>query len=337
MSTQRLDAPPSTVSPIDPARPWSKLRDKVDVISLGLLAALLVEIVCFSILSPYFFDGTNLANIGRAMTITGIAAVGQTVVIIAGGFDLSVGSVMAAAGMAAAFLVNAGVSTSLSLAGALVLGLLIGAANGFVVAYLRINPLITTLAMLSVVRGVAYVISGGEAIVVSDATFLGLGSGSILGVPIVVIWLIVVFAVVGFLMPRTRFGRYAYAIGSSARGARLSGIRVDRWLLVFYMLSAGLAAMAGFITVARTGQAQPSANLGAELDVITAVILGGASLSGGKGRLLGTFLALAVLAVLGNGLVLVGVESYWQMVVKGGVLLAAVIWGEMRQSTRDRL
>ena len=321
----------------DPKPGWAMLRGKIDTVSLGLLVALLIEVIGFSIFSPYFLDSSNMANVGRAMTITGIAAVGQTIVIIAGGFDLSVASTMAAAGMTAAFFVNSGYPAPLGLAGALVLGLIIGLINGCVVAYFRINPLIATLATLSVVRGLAYIISGGEAIVISDPTFLSVGSDSIFGVPIMVIWLLVVFAVVGFLMPRTRFGGYSYAIGSSARASRLAGIRVNRWLLVFYALSAVLAAVAGFITVARTGQAQPSSNVGAELDVITAVILGGASLSGGKGRLLGTFLALAVLAVLANGLVLVGVQSYWQLVIKGCVLLIAVIWGELRSSTRDRL
>lgn len=320
--------------PLPPRR--SSMHSGVNVVCLGLVVALLIEVVFFSIRSPYFLDGTNIANIGRTMTIIGIVAIGQTIVIIAGGFDLSVGSVMGAAGMIAAYTVNHGAGTWAGLGSAVVLGSVVGLVNGFVVANLRINPLITTLATLSVIRGLAYVISGGEAIVVSDETLLGIGTDSVMGVPIVVLCLVGLFLAFGALMPRTRFGRYTYAIGSSPRGARLAGIRVSRWLLLFYVLSAALAAVAGFITVARTGQAQPASNMGAELDVITAVILGGASLSGGRGRLLGTFLALAVLAVLANGMILIGVESYWQLVVKGGVLLAAVIWGELRQSTRDR-
>lgn len=308
----------------------------VNVVCLGLVAALVIEIVFFSLRSPYFFDHTNMANIGRAMTIIGIVAIGQTLVIVAGGFDLSVGSVMGAAGMIAAYAVNHGAGTWLGLLSAVALGAAVGLVNGFVVANLRINPLITTLATLSVIRGLAYVISGGEAIVVSDHTLLSIGTDSVVGVPIVVVVLVVLFLAFGFLMPRTRFGRYMYAIGSSARAARITGIRINRWLLLFYVLSAALAAVGGFITVARTGQAQPASNMGAELDVITAVILGGASLSGGRGRLLGTFLALAVLAVLANGMILIGVESYWQLVVKGGVLLSAVIWGELRQSSRDQ-
>jgi ribose/xylose/arabinose/galactoside ABC-type transport system permease subunit len=314
-----------------------RLQDSLGVVGLGLIAALVVEIVVFSIKSPYFFDVENFQNIGRAMTIVGIAAVGQTVVIIAGGFDLSVGSVMAAAGMLSAYVVNAGAAAPLSIGAALVFGVCVGLVNGAVVSYLRINPLIATLATLAVVRGLAFVISGGEAEVVSDSTYLAIGTNAIFGIPIVVVVLLVVFLAIGFLMPRTRFGRYTYAIGSNARATRLAGVPVSRWRLVFYGLSGVLAAVAGCITVARTGQAEPSANLGAELDVITAVILGGTSLNGGRGRLFGTFLGLAVLAVLNNGLILAGVESYWQQVVKGVVLLLAVSWDELRRSGRDEV
>lgn len=312
-------------------------NDRIGAVGLGLIAALIAEVVLFTILSEYFLDADNFRNIGRAMTIVGIVAIGQTVVIIAGGFDLSVGSVMAAAGMLSAYLVGSGVATPVALVAALGLGVVVGLLNGVVTSYLRINPLITTLATLAVVRGLAFVISDGQAEVVSDETYLKLGTDSVAGIPIVVVILLVLFVCVGFLLPRTRFGRYMYAIGSNARAARLAGVPVNRWRMLFYAVSGVLAAVAGCITVARTGQAEPSANLGAELDVITAVILGGTSLNGGRGRLFGTFLALAVLAVLNNGLVLAGVESYWQQVVKGVVLLAAVCWGELRRTGRDEV
>ena len=312
-----------------------RVHGGVGVVGLGLIAALVVEIVVFSIKPPYFLDADNFQNIGRARTIVGIAAIGQTIVIIAGGFDLSVGSVMAAAGMTSAYLVSSGAAAPVGIGAALLLGACVGLVNGAVVSFLRINPLIATLATLAIVRGLAFVVSGGEAEVVSDATYLAIGTDAILGIPIVVVVLLALFLAVGFLMPRTRFGRYTYAIGSNARAARLAGVAVGRWRLVFYGLSGVLAAVAGCITVARTGQAEPSANLGAELDVITAVILGGTSLNGGRGRLFGTFLGLAVLAVLNNGLILVGVESYWQQVVKGVVLLLAVSWDELRRTRRD--
>ena len=302
----------------------------------GLLVALILELIIFASLSPYFFSSTNFSNIGRAMVIIGIGSIGATIVIISGGFDLSVGSVMAASGMLAAFVINQGQSNLVGVVLALMLGCIIGLLNGFVIGYLRINPLIATLAMLSIVRGLAYIISGGDAVVVSNSSFLAIGTDSLFGVPITVWIFVTLFLSVGFLMPRTHFGRYVYAIGSNSRAARLAGIFVNRWTLVFYAFSGTTAALAGYVTVARTGQAEPSANIGAELDMITAVILGGASLSGGKGRLVGTFLAIVVLAILVNGLILIGVPSYWQLPVKGCVLMGAIIWGELHNSSRDK-
>ena len=302
----------------------------------GLLVALILELIIFASLSPYFFSSTNFSNIGRAMVIIGIGSIGATIVIISGGFDLSVGSVMAASGMLAAFVINQGQSNLVGVVLALMLGCVIGLLNGFVIGYLRINPLIATLAMLSIVRGLAYIISGGDAVVVSNSSFLAIGTDSLFGIPLTVWIFVTLFLSVGFLMPRTHFGRYVYAIGSNSRAARLAGIFVNRWTLVFYAFSGTTAALAGYVTVARTGQAEPSANIGAELDMITAVILGGASLSGGKGRLVGTFLAIVVLAVLTNGLILIGVPSYWQLPVKGCVLMGAIIWGELHNSSRDK-
>jgi len=302
----------------------------------GLLVALILELIIFASLSPYFFSSTNFSNIGRAMVIIGIGSIGATIVIISGGFDLSVGSVMAASGMLAAFVINQGQSNLVGVVLALMLGCGIGLLNGFVIGYLRINPLIATLAMLSIVRGLAYIISGGDAVIVSNSSFLAIGTDSLFGIPITVWIFVTLFLSVGFLMPRTHFGRYVYAIGSNSRAARLAGIFVNRWTLVFYAFSGTTAALAGYVTVARTGQAEPSANIGAELDMITAVILGGASLSGGKGRLVGTFLAIVVLAILANGLILIGVPSYWQLPVKGCVLMGAIIWGELHNSSRDK-
>jgi ribose transport system permease protein len=304
-------------------------------LGVGLAAVLIAEIVFFSIASPHFFDTTNFENIGRAIAIIGIVAAGETVVIISGGFDLSVGSTMAAAGMIAAYLVNHGSGIVVGFAAALVAGIVIGLVNGALVSYVRINPLIATLGMLSVVRGLGFVVSGGKDVITDDETFLTIGTGSVLGIPTIVVVLLVVFLAVGAVMPRTRFGRYAYAIGSNARACTLAGVPVKRTRLKFYALCGALAAVGGIVTVARTGVGQPSANLGAELDIITAVILGGTSLNGGRGRLAGTFLGLVVLGVLNNGLILMSVPSYWQQVVKGVILLLAVTYDELRNTRRE--
>ncbi|HWM35180.1 MAG TPA: ABC transporter permease [Pseudolysinimonas sp.] len=303
--------------------------------AIGLIIALGIEIAIFASRSPYFFSVINLTNIGRGMAIVGIVAVGATIVMIAGGFDLSVGSVMAASGMTAAWAMNAGLGIVSAILLALALGLTVGLLNGTIVAYMRINPLIATLGTLGIVRGLAFVVSGGQEIVVSDMAFVELGTQEVLGIPISVLVMLGVFVFFGWRMPRTRFGRYTYAIGSNARAAKLAGIPVARWQLAFYGTAGLLAALGGLVTVARVGSAQPTANLSAELDVITAVILGGTSLAGGRGRLFGTFLGLLVIAVLNNGLVLADVPTYWQQVVKGIVLLTAVFADEIRRSRRE--
>jgi ribose/xylose/arabinose/galactoside ABC-type transport system permease subunit len=304
-------------------------------VNLGLLIALVVLFVGLSVFSPYFFSPTNLLNIGRATAIVGIASVGETIVIISGGFDLSVGSVMAAAGMLAAFLVGEGVPLPLAFAAAIAIGMGVGLVNGAIVGYARINPLIATLATLSIVRGLSYVLSGGQEIVVEDTAWVGFGTDTFLSIPYIVIVLLAAFLVAGLAMPRTPFGRYAYAIGSSARASRLAGVAVNRWRLAFYVTCGGLAALAGLVAVARIGYAQPSGNAGIELDVITAVILGGTSLTGGRGTILGTLVGLALIGVINNGLTLTGVPAYWQLVVKGGILLAAVLYDEMRRARQE--
>jgi ribose/xylose/arabinose/galactoside ABC-type transport system permease subunit len=314
------------------ARDWVR---SLGALGLGLTVAFIVEVIFFSIKSPYFLTASNFENIGRAVAIIGVTAVGETIVIISGGFDLSVGSVMAAAGMISGYLVNHGADIWLSFLLALAVGFAIGLANGTIVSYARINPLIATLATLSIVRGLCFVVSGGEDLVISNNTYLNIGTNSVLGIPITVVILLATFGIFGLVMPRSFFGRYAYAIGSSSRAAKLAGVPVNRWRLAFFATCGLLAAVSGIITVARTGTAQPSANLGIELDVITAVILGGTSLSGGRGRLAGTFLGLLLIGTLNNGLILINVQAYWQQVVKGVVLLLAVFWDELRRTRRD--
>jgi len=303
--------------------------------SLGLLAMLIALSLLLAIVSPYFLTATNLLNIGRGIAIVGIVAVGETIVIISGGFDLSVGSTMAAAGMAAGYLVTQGIPLPIAFAVALAIGASVGLANGTIISYARINPLIATLATLAIVRGLSYVISGGRELVVSDDAFLQLGVGTFFGVPYIVILLVATFVVFAWAMPRTLFGRYAHAIGSSARAAQRAGVPVARWRIIYYVTIGILAALAGLVFVSRTGNAQPSAALGIELDVITAVILGGTSLTGGRGRLMGTFLGLLLLGVVNNGLILSGVPAFWQQVVKGGILLLAVLYDELRRHRVD--
>ena len=312
------------------AKLGARLRGGQDT-SLGLLAMLILLGVVLSLVSPYFLTATNLLNIGRGIAIVGIVAVGETIVIIAGGFDLSVGSTMAAAGMTAGWMVTQGVPLPLAFAVAIVIGVVVGFANGTIISYFRINPLIATLATLAIVRGLSYVISGGRELIISDPAFLEFGVGRVMGIPYIVLMLVATFLLFAWAMPRTLFGRYAYAIGSSAKAAQRAGVPVARWRIAYYVTCGALSAVAGLVFVARTGNAQPSAALGIELDVITAVILGGTSLNGGRGRLSGTFLGLVLLGMVNNGLILVGVPAFWQQVVKGAILLTAVLYDELRR------
>lgn len=303
----------------------------------GLLIALVIEIIVFWSLSPNFFTFNNITDgIGRGMVVIGIMAVGQTIVIIAGGFDLSVGAVSAAAAITAASLSNSGAPFLVAILGAMGVGLGVGIVNGLITGYGRINPLITTLGMLSIVRGLAQLLTGGREKVIDSRAFLNLGINDTIGVPNIVWILFACFAFFGFLIPRTKFGRYLYAIGSNDRAARLAGVRINRWRVVFFGASGMLAGLAGVVTSVRLGTAAPNFNTGSELAVITAVILGGASLQGGKGRLLGTFFGLLFIQILRNGLVLLSVRSFWQLIAIGTSLIAAVLYDEWRRTGLTR-
>ena len=304
-------------------------------INPGLVLAAIVVFVVLCFASPYFLTTNNLLNVAKALVIVGIAAAGETVVIIAGGFDLSIGSTMAAAGMLAAYLLDIGIGVGPAFTAAILLGICIGAANGTLIAYFRINPLITTLATLAIIRGLAFVISDGREIIITNQTWLSLGTGKFAGIPYIVLILILVYVAFALVMPRTTFGRYVYAIGSNARAARLAGISTKRWRLIIYITCGATAALAGLMLAARTGNARPAAALGFELDVITAVILGGASLKGGRGTILGTAIGLILLFMINNGLTLAQVPSFWQQVVKGVILLAAVLYDEIRSGRND--
>ena len=304
-------------------------------INPGLVVATFVVFIVLCFASPYFLTVYNLVNVAKALVIVGVAAAGETVVIIAGGFDLSIGSTMAAAGMLAASLLNIGSGVGPAFSAAILLGIFIGAANGTLIAYFRINPLITTLATMAIIRGLAFVISDGREIIITNKTWLSLGTGKWVGIPYIVLILIVIYLVFALILPRTTFGRYVYAIGSNPRAARLSGVSTKKWQLVIYITCGATAALAGLMLAARTGTAMPAAAMGFELDVITAVILGGASLKGGRGTILGTAIGLILLFMINNGLTLAQVPTFWQQVVKGFILLAAVLYDEIRSGRSD--
>ncbi|MFC7384601.1 ABC transporter permease [Sphaerisporangium rhizosphaerae] len=297
----------------------------------GPVVALVVLAVALSLMSGDFLTVTNLLNVGVQAAVTAILAFGATFVIITGGIDLSVGAVAALSAITLAWTAtSAGLPWPVAAVVALVVGLACGLVNAALIAYGRLPPFIATLAMLGVARGLALVVSQGSPIAMPDAVSrLGDTLGGYLPVPVLVMALMgVVTAVV---LNRTYAGRAMYAIGGNEEAARLSGIKVDRQKLITYALSGAFAAIAGIVLASRLASAQPQAASGYELDAIAAVVIGGASLSGGKGRALGTLVGALILAVLRNGLNLLSVSAFWQQVVIGVVIALAVLVDTLRR------
>jgi ribose transport system permease protein len=302
--------------------------------AVALIVVLVVEIVLFSLLSPYFLNWDNFLNIFVAIAIIGIIAAPGTLLIVAGQFDLSVGS---SAGLAGIVLASVAGHHSLLLGvlAAIGVGLGAGAINGYFVTVVGINPLITTLGMLSALRGLAEVTSNGLSLNVNN--FSGLGTSTVFAnIQAPVIILVGVFVAFAVLMRFTVFGRSIYAIGANPVAARLTGIHTKRVIFILFLLSGLACALSGLILDSQLGSASPTAGTGLELSVITAVVLGGATLSGGEGTVLGTALGVLVIGVLNNGLVLKSVSPFWQDVAQGALLIAAVSFDRVRSRLVDK-
>jgi len=304
---------------------------------LSLLAVLVIMVIVFAAASPFFLTVTNLVNIGQTIATSGIVAITMTLVIVSGGIDLSVGSTAALTGVVTSMLwTYAGVPLALAALLGIVAGGLVGAINGFMVTRIKINPLIATLATFSIVRGLAFVISNGQTNQLNNDAFKFLGRGAIAGVPFSLIILLIVFAAFSYVVANTRFGRNVFAIGGNAEAARLAGIPSNRTLLWVYVLSGLFAGIAGILIASQLALSAPRAAVGLELTAIAAVVLGGTSLAGGKGTLLGTILGVLILRILDNGLVLLNVSSFYQEVASGLVLLLAVGFDQLRQRIGER-
>ncbi|WP_067480617.1 ABC transporter permease/substrate-binding protein [Actinomadura hibisca] len=297
----------------------------------GALIGLVVLVVALALLSGDFLTVTNLLNVGVQAAVTAILAFGVTFVIVTAGIDLSVGAVAALSAVVLAWTATeGGVPWPLALVLAIVVGVAAGLVNGALIAYGQLPPFIATLAMLGVARGLALVISDGSPIALPSAvTHLGDTIGSYLPVPVLI--MIAMGLLTALILARTYSGRAMYAIGGNEEAARLSGIRVNRQKLVTYALSGAFAAVAGIVLASRLASAQPQAANGYELDAIAAVVIGGASLSGGKGKAFGTLVGALILAVLRNGLNLLSVSAFWQQVVIGVVIALAVLLDTVRR------
>ncbi len=293
------------------------------------LIALLLLIVVVSTLSPNFFTLNNIFNILQQTSVNAIMAVGMTLVILTSGIDLSVGSLLALTGAVAASMVGADINALVAVVGSLALGAAIGGVTGIIVAKGKVQAFIATLVMMLLLRGVTRVYTDGSPINTgfSDNAdlFSWFGIGRPFGVPTPIWLMMIVFLSAWYLLHHTRLGRYIYALGGNESATRLSGISVDKIKIIVYALCGLLAALASVIEVARLSSAQPMAGNGYELDAIAAVVLGGTSLAGGKGRIIGTLIGALILGFLNNALNLLGISSNYQMIVKAVVILLAVL------------
>lgn len=326
----------STAPPPTPGVERPDRRGALDGLSvrqlaqLGPVVALILLAVFFAISAPNFTTAGNLTNVLQQVSITAVAAVGATVVILVAGIDLSVGSVVALTGsVAALYLQHAILSTGASAAVAVIISLIVGTGcgflNGLLVTVAKVPAFIATLATLTALRGVALLVTNSYPISIKNPAFTQIGVGTIGPVPIPVLIMAATFAVGYVILHRLKIGRRIYAVGGNRDAARLSGIRVSRVLLFAFTFAGLCAGVASVILTAKLSSGQPAGSVGFELDVIAAVVVGGTSLFGGRGRLAGTFLGALVIAVLGNGLTLMNVPFYWQQIVTGVVVVAAVV------------
>lgn len=294
--------------------------------------------------SNYFLSYENMLIILRQVSINGILAIGMTFVIITAGVDLSVGSVLALAGIVAARFAtsNSGLKIGdtadavfIPFIIALTIGIICGYINGAILSKFRIQPFIVTMGMLSAARGITLLTTDGNPVSQLNSDLRWLGNGYVLGIPAPVIIFVLIFILSWIVLNKTTFGRYVFAVGGNEKSARTSGINVDRVKIIVYTISGALAGIAGLILTARTGSAQTNAGAAYELDAIAAVVIGGTSMAGGIGTLVGTLFGVLIIGVMNNSLDLLGVTSYYQQVIKGAIIVIAVLLDPSRKSSKN--
>jgi ribose transport system permease protein len=294
------------------------------LVKYGIYLVLIFLLIFFATASDAFLSVNNLLNILRQVSIVGIVAVGMTFVILTAGIDLSIGSIIGVSAVLGAKLMLFGINPVLACAITLVAGIVIGLINTYFIHEIQIPALIVTLATLTALRGLAYIITGGLPVYGLPEGYSVVGQGYFLGVPVPVIIMIVCFVVGYIVLEKTRFGRYIYGVGSNEEASRLSGVNVRKVKYIAYCLSGLLSAVAGLVLLSRVNSGQPTAGSGYELDVIIGVVLGGVSMNGGEGRISGVITGILIMGVLTNGMILLNISEYYQLVVKGAVLLLAV-------------
>ncbi|BCZ44005.1 ribose ABC transporter permease [Clostridium gelidum] len=298
---------------------------KDNLLKYKSILALIILCIIVSVISPTFLQISNLRNLFTQISVNAVISLGMTFVILTGGIDLSVGSIVAISGAVSAVTIKNTGSISLGILAALFTGILVGFINGIIVSKGRIQAFIATLATQTVFRGVTYVFTGGNPISGLGDSFMKLTNSRILGIPVPVIITIIVFAICAYVLTQTRYGRYVYAVGGNEDSSRLSGINVNGVKNWVYIISGATAAIAGIIVTSRIGSAAPTAGSGYELDAIAAIVIGGTNLVGGEGTILGTLIGVLIIGVLNNGLNLMDVSAFYQTIVKGLVILLAVL------------
>lgn len=297
----------------------------------GIYVAFIAVIVVLSIISPSFLTSRNLLNIVRQSSIHGVMAVGMTFVILTAGIDLSVGSVLALTGVLCASFEHAGLPVVLIVIATLGTGAFIGSVNGLIITKGKVTPFVVTLGMMSVARGLAHIYTDGQPISGFGDSFRYIGASDFLGVPVPIIIFVLTLLIAAVILRETRLGRYTYAIGGNEEAVRLSGINVDRFKIATYAISGLTAALGAIILTSRLNAGESIAGMGYELDVIASVVIGGTSLMGGRGSVWGTFAGALLIGTINNGMNLLTIPSYWQLVVKGSIIVGAALIDRLRE------
>lgn len=290
----------------------------------GIMIGLVALCVVIAFRSDSFLTYENIMNVLRQSAQNIFIASGMTIILIAGGIDLSVGSVVGLVGVMVGTMVNDGMPILLAVGICLVVGALMGTFNGMILSRTTLPPFIVTYALMTILRGGIYVYTAGTTVRIDDRSFIAVGTGYTLGIPNPVWYMAVILAIVYLILNRTKLGRHIYAIGGNEKAAEFSGIDVKNVRLFVYVFSGIMAAVAGIVLAARSYSGQPTAGTGAEMDAIEACVLGGCSMAGGYGFIGGTIIGALIIAIMNNGLNLMRIDSYWQMVAKGVIVLIAV-------------
>ena len=300
---------------------------KLFIAQYGVIIGLVLIFGFFAIMKPNFISISNLLNMLRQTSINGFLAIGMTFIVLTGGIDLSVGSILGAAGMFSALIARdvTGIHWILAVLVGLGVGLVLGAINGIVVAYLKVPAFVATLGMLSIARGITFMASDAKPVPGLSRGFLFIGGGSLGIIPIPIIILVVVLVMCYILLYKCPYGRYVFATGGNATSARVSGVNVKWTICSVYILSGVLAGLAGVILTSRVTSGLAQSGNGYEVDAIAAAVIGGNSLAGGRGRLWGTIIGFLIMGVMNNGLDMLAVSSYWQLVIKGLIIIGAVM------------